>query len=306
MTSLYLSLILVTVIWGGAFPAIAVAMRSLTPYELLVYRHIIAVACFYPWLRKSWRALPMKELPVFLFLGTLMVPVYHIGLNGGQLRVPPAVASFIISLTPVLTGVLAGFVLNEKISLSSVAGLGLGLVGVAAMVLEGEIRGDFPWRWTLWVFVALVSAAVNTIVAKRVLARYDPVSFTSWSLGVGTLISVLLMPVMQKSYAAPRGAEVWVSLVFLGVISNFAAYWLWFNALKRLDASRTVSFLYLVPLWGLLLSALLTHEALTTGKVIGGALVVVGVVLGTRTLNRRSAAPAGETVGLPSDIHAGP
>jgi len=301
MTVLYFSLVMVTLIWGGAFPVIAIALKGLSPYEVLIYRHLIAVACFLPWLRKSWRMMPLKDLPIFLFVGTLMVPVYHIGLNVGELRVPPAIASFIVSLTPVVTAVLAGVFLRERLRTSSVVGLMMGLAGVSLMVREGEIRGDFPWQWTLWVFVALLSSAVNTVFAKHILARYDPISFTSWSLGIGTLMSVLLMPWVQEDYALPQGVEMWAALAFLGVISNFLAYALWFKALKRLEASQTVAFLYLVPLWGTLLSVLLTKEPLTMGKVVGGAMVIVGVVLGTRANGGGSGAPRVADRGLHSD-----
>lgn len=285
MISVYLSLVFVTAVWGGAFPAIAIALESLTPYEVLIYRHLLAILCFLPWMRRAQRSLRYRDVPTFLLVGFLMVPVYHIGLNMGELRVPPAVASFIVSLTPVLTSVLAHTFLKERRNFFSMAGLLMGLAGVATMVWEGEIRKDFSFLWTLWVFIALVSSAANTILAKRLLVKYDPMSFTTLSLGFGTAISLLLAPIIQPSFTIPEGIKVWTAVGFLGVVSNFLAYWLWFNALRHLEASQTVSFLYLVPLWGMLLSWVWTGEEITVWKLVGGSLVVSGVAMGTRAMN---------------------
>lgn len=291
MPELYLSLVFVTFVWGGAFPAIAIALRHLTPYEILVYRHILAVICFLPWLKEALRSLHRRDLTVFIIVGALMVPVYHIGLNVGEMQVPPAIAGFIVSLTPVLTAVLASLFLKERHNLASIVGFLLGLSGVALMVYEGNVRGDFPWLWILWVFVPLFSSAINTILAKRLLARYDPIPFTTLSLTIGTFLSILLMPFVQPSFGAPRHLETWAALAFLGIFSNFIAYYLWFNALKRLSASRTVSFLYLVPVWGMVLSVLWAKEQITAGKLWGGVIVVAGVALGTQATNARLSRP---------------
>jgi drug/metabolite transporter (DMT)-like permease len=124
---------------------------------------------------------------------------------------------------------------------------------------------------------------------KRMLARYQAVELTSYSVWAGTL---LLLPFAAglpgRMVSAPLSSTL--SVLYLGIGPAALAYVTWAMVLKRLPAGRAASLMYAVPVMAFLAGWIWLHEAPGPTDVLGGLLALAGVVV-VNTLGRIAARP---------------
>lgn len=128
-------------IWGTAFPAIRMGLESYTPEHLTLLRLLIAsfiTFCLFSFIYKL-RLPDLKDIPAIFIFGALGFTIYHIALNYGEKTVNAGSASLIISVTPIVTAILASVFLNEKMKLNGWIG---GVMSFAGIALISFSQGD--------------------------------------------------------------------------------------------------------------------------------------------------------------------
>ena len=161
-------------------------------------------------------------------------------------------------------------------------------------------------RGPLLVLIAPLTFAVYNILYKPLLGRFDLPALTA----AGGIAGSLLFLPFENTGAVDRfgalDAGAWISLAALGLGATLGGYVTWSIALRGLDASRAMSYLYLVPPLAVAIGALALDEPITAWLLLGGALVIGGVALAQRqpartgVLPPRACAEAGERQGCPT------
>ncbi len=159
-------------------------------------------------------------------------------------------------------------------------------------------------RGPLLVLLAPLTFAVYNILYKPLLARYDLLALTA----AGGLVGALLFIPFENTGAVDRfgalDAGDWVSLVALGLGATLSGYVTWSIALRGLEPSRAMSYLYCVPPLAVAIGALALGEHVTAWLLLGGALVIGGVALAQRQPARVAVAcPAAVRRGWPRRDH---
>lgn len=282
---LYAALIATTIVWGGSFVAVKQALRYLSPLELLLMRFVpaaLAFAALICWkeptalaklLRAEWRSLCL--------MGLFGVVVYHLALNTGAQLIPAGTASLIMAVNPAFIFLLSVLFLRERMTRIRVLGLCIAFLGLFIVIHfanSGEV--DFHYLRGVWItLIAPLSWAAYTVVSRPLAAQHPPLAVT----GMGTILGALPILCTARSSLfhglAVMPWDGWASIAFLSLLATVGGVTVWVTALQHLDASRVGGFIYLVPLWGVLLSQLLLGEPLTLPMVIGALVVISGVVL---------------------------
>jgi drug/metabolite transporter (DMT)-like permease len=134
----------------------------------------------------------------------------------------------------------------------------------------------------LVVLVAITGSAFYNVYSKRLLGRFSPLEVLVFGNLMSAGLSVPVVMGMEPGSLSAIGSytlRVWVSLAVLSVFSYGLAMVLWMYLLRRLDVSQASVSIYLLPLLGVLFSAVLLKEKITTAMLAGGLLTLAGTIL---------------------------
>jgi drug/metabolite transporter (DMT)-like permease len=233
--------------------------------------------------------LSRSELLLFAFLGIANQAVF-LGLGYvGMRSTSSGLAALVISANPVLTAVLAVAFLNERMTWRKVAGLLLGVAGVA-FVVESRMAGgtDHPAGIAL-LLAALVSLVGGTILYKK----FAPAGGGLW-IGNGVQSLAAGLATLPFAFAFENVGEIvpsWrlaLSLAYLALFVSIFAYLLWFHLLNVSGATAASAYHFVMPPLGLLFGWLLLGEQVALTDLIGIVPVAIGIYLVTRPASSRS------------------
>jgi drug/metabolite transporter (DMT)-like permease len=274
----------VVVVWAAAFSAIKHLLDAgLTAPEVAAGRYLVAAPGFVIVLIASGGlpGISRRDLARVAAAGLLVVAVYHISLNLGEERTTSGTAAVIIGTAPGMTLGLAIVLGLERFSAWRAAGLGLAFSGVVIVITQGSGQ-SFSLenaKGPLLVLPAPLSFALYNVIVKPLVGRIDAAAVSSAANLLGTLALLPLLRPSSLDHARALGAWDWTLVLYLGLICTLFAYNAWGLALRRLDASRAVAYLYGVPVLAVVIGALTLGESVTVWLALGAALVVGGVAV---------------------------
>ncbi len=160
-----------------------------------------------------------------------------------------------------------------------VAGTILAFSGIA--LISKPTSGDFIG--ILLVFISTLSAAIYTVLGKRLMKKYDAITLTSNSMILGSLPLLLFLPRSISQMVTNLSLNLELSILFLGVFSTYLGYMGWYYFLKTEEASKASIFLLAIPLVSLAAGSLLLNEELTLTIIAGTLAVIAGILLVVRS-----------------------
>ena len=203
----------------------------------------------------------------------------------GMRTIPPATAAVLLFTNPLWVALLGRWVLGEQLHAGRLAGLALGVVGVAlALGGAAPVAGEGALVGELFALGAGLSWAGATVLQKRVALPVSPWALSFWQMGAGALALLALGPLVGEP-PAPWGRLTpadWAWFAWLVLPGSTASFGLWFLALRRGGATRTSSFLFLAPLFATVLAWAVLGATLRPAQALGGALVGLAIYLVNR------------------------
>ncbi|MGA4462630.1 DMT family transporter [Bacillus bombysepticus] len=265
-------------IWGTAFPAIRLGLESYTPEHLTLLRLLIAsfILLLFSFIYKL-RLPDLKDIPAFFIFGALGFTIYHIALNYGEKTVNAGSASLIISVTPIVTAILASVFLNEKMKLNGWIG---GVMSFAGIALISFSQGDAIQLNSggLFILLAAISESLFFVFQTSYLKKYGFLPFTIYTIFSSTVCMLIFLPgVYQEILAAPL--EVNLSVIYLGVFPTVLPYIALAYIISRTGASEATSSLYLTPITACFIAWIWLGEVPTLVSIIGGGITILGIVI---------------------------
>ncbi|WP_161519871.1 MULTISPECIES: DMT family transporter [Bacillus] len=265
-------------IWGTAFPAIRMGLESYTPEHLTLLRLLIAsfILLLFSFIYKL-RLPDLKDIPAIFIFGALGFTIYQIALNYGEKTVNAGSASLIISVTPIVTAILASVFLNEKMKLNGWIG---GFMSFAGIALISFSQGDaFQLNsGGLFILLAAISESLFFVFQTSYLKKYGFLPFTIYTILSSTVCMLMFLPgVYQKILAAPP--EVNLSVIYLGVFPTVLPYIALAYIISRAGASEATSSLYLTPITACFIAWIWLGEVPTLVSIIGGGITILGIVI---------------------------
>ncbi len=308
--STHLLLLLVAVVWGstwavGRFLSYGLddARASMGPATSAWLRYVFAVVGFMVWCwiyrnRGGPRVLPQgkKAWKYTFWMALLGTMGYQLLFMNGMKWTAAGDASMIIPMNPVFTVLLAVPLLGQRLSPRMVLGLLVGLIGVS-IVVSWSPNTEIPFNHRLIGAVMIGLAALTWAATSNLtkMALLDGTIGTSleivvWYSIVGWVLLTpwMLVEIWQSGMPIPNATE-WISVAYLGVISTVLTYAWFARGIDRIGATAAASYVFLVPVFGVLSGWLLLDESIGVSMLVGFCLIVFGVSEVQRESERLSA-----------------
>jgi len=277
-------LALVVVVWAGAFAAIKQLIDDgLAAPDIALGRYLVAAPGFAIALiaTRGMPGLGRRDLVRLVVAGLLVVTVYHLSLNAGERLTTAGTAAVVVAAAPGIALAMAVAIGQEQFSRRRAAGLAISFAGVVVVVLlgSGQRISFASAHGPLLVLAAPVAFAAYNVIVKPLLPRYGALSVTAAASLIGTAALVPFASGGSLHRVSDLDAGGVALLLYLGLAATLAGYIGWTRGLRHLDASRTVAYLYGVPVVAIIIGALTLGEDVTAWLALGGGLVVAGVAL---------------------------
>jgi drug/metabolite transporter (DMT)-like permease len=276
-----LSLVLLAAIWGASYLFIRVAAPALGPFPLIDARVLLAglvlllpalAAGHLPAMRARWRTL--------LALGLVNAAAPFSLIAYAELHLTASLTAILMTTAPLLSALVAALWLGERLTARRLAGLLLGIAGVAVLV------GWSPLPVTAELLTAAGALLLAALcyglgaVYSKTLPSAPPLMLATGQQLAAALL--LLLPALATLPAAPDLAPpVLGSLLGLAVLSTAAAYLIYFRLIERIGPTGTLSVGYLIPFFGLLWGTVALAEPINAGALAGLAVILLSVALVT-------------------------
>jgi drug/metabolite transporter (DMT)-like permease len=288
------------VAWGIPYLLIKVAVDEVSPAQLVLARTGLAALILLPIAIAKGALRPLvphwRWMLVFV---VVEIAVPWVLLGSAETRLPSSTTGLLIAAVP-LAGLAIAFATGraERLAPQAWVGLGLGIVGVAALV--GLDVGGSDLGAVAEVGVVVVGYAAGPAILSRPLSGLPGIGIMASAL---TLTALAYVPIVLLTDgppgALPSGRVVW-SIVALAVVCTAAAFMLLFALVQEVGPVRATTITYVNPAVAVVAGALVLDEPVTVWTVLGFALVVSGSFLVNRG-GRPQLPPAVEIVDETAD-----
>jgi len=287
-------LLFLSVLWGGSFFFIEVALETVAPFTLVLIRVAIAAAFLWLWLliRRERMNLPPGAAFALLVLALLNNVIPFILFAWAQAEITGGLASILNATTPIWGVIVAhAFTADEKANPGKVAGVLLGFGGVAVMIgadLLGDI-GTSALAQLACLFSTLCYALAGVWARRFRTMGVSPAAVSTGQLTAAAIVVLPLVLIFEPpGQAVTPTPEAWMALIALALFCTSIAYVLYFRLLASAGATNSLLVTFLIPVSAILLGTLILHESLEPRHVLGMALIGAGLAaIDGRLLRRR-------------------
>lgn len=279
-------------LWSTAFVAIRVALQDYSPGSIALFRFFIAGLCLLvPYFRIPKRhVLETREVFLLFMIGPIGIGGYSLLLNHSELEIPAGIASFVVSLTPVISSLLAVFLLKEKVSSRVLWGLAVSFLGLLLIAL-GDIHN---LKYNLALFLLLLAVLCGGIqsISQKILLNTLPalelVTLATW-------FTVMLLSIYSVELAHNIQTASWpttLSCLYLGVVPAFVAQWCWSHALAKMPLVHANTYLFAMPILTTMMGFMALGETPGLFGFLGGMLALLGAYVSVRQPSVPTTSPA--------------
>ena len=271
------------ILWSSAFITTKPIIDNSDPFSALAFRFFIAMLGFYLFAVFTEQKILVSKKNFFesFFSGVLFHGFYLGGVFYSiSIGMPTAIAALIVTLQPVLTNILSGPVLNEKVSAKQWIGVLLGFAG-AGLVLGFDIGSKIPVSGLISTVIALLAITFSTLWQKK-LSNNLPLSISNMNQALGGCLFHLLIIIVFVDPYIDFSQTFIIAMSHQIFLVSFGAFTILMFLIKNNSASKTVSIFFLIPATSAFMAWLFLDESLTNLDIVGFLITSIGVYIATR------------------------
>jgi drug/metabolite transporter (DMT)-like permease len=281
--SAYAVMLLQSLFASGTHLVAKVVVGAVDAFTLTLIRSLIAALAMVLLLFVRGDRLSIRREDYWLVLGLafLAVPVNQFLFLFGMRYTTPSNAALLYATTPILVVLFSRWFLGEQLTRRKIAGVILGFIGVAVVILERGVDASMQYLFgNVILYVAVLAWGLYTVLGKRLIAIYGAVHASSITLIGGTLLFIPLglLSAVRFPYGSLSAAN-WLEILYLGLITSVVSYLLWYFALARIEAGKVALFANLQPILTTIMAVVLLGQDITVPFLLGGTIAIAGVIV---------------------------
>ena len=270
-------------LWSSAFITTKPIVDNSDPFAALAFRFFFVAVGFYLFSLYSNHSIIIKQKN--LIESVLSGILFHGFYLGGvffsiSIGMPTGIAALIVTLQPILTNVLSGPILGEKVNFKQWIGVLLGFVG-AALVLGLDVGQEIPLFGLIATIIALIAITTSTIWQKK-LSNNLPLSVSNFYQAIGGCLFHIVTVILFAEPYIDFTKTFFVAMSHQIFLVSFGAFTILMFLIKNNSASKTVSIFFLIPATSAFMAWLFLNENLTNMDLLGFLIASIGVYIATR------------------------
>lgn len=289
----YFLMLIVSFFWALGHPLGRIILQKIHPLLLATLTMVVGFIGIFIFLLasgklKEVRKLSYRDILISLGLGVLGFFLYQILTFSALSRIPASINAVLVSNNVVFIVLLSALFLKERIRLLSIVGIILAIGGVVLVTFNrgfsiANVSGGIDFLGCGFSLMAALSASLYSVIGKKVLDSNNPLIVAALAMFSGAVLLVIMT-------AATTGfSEIisvgWITIlliVLLGLTMISIAYPLWFICLKKFPASQISIYIYLTPVFAVILSLIILNERFSWLFWVGGFLILGGIIITNR------------------------
>jgi drug/metabolite transporter (DMT)-like permease len=231
--------------------------------------------------RPTWR-----DWGKFAAAGIFGQTLAQLGMTWGIVKSLASNGAILNLLIPIITAVLASFMLKERLTMLRILCFAVGMVGVVLLSMPDFRQSSFGEMKYLagnaLIFGGCCGSSFYNTYCKGLLRRFQEVEILIFSYITSALFSIPLIIWVEPFDMTVLGRmdwKAWAAFAFLALFMYGASMLLFFAVLQHIDVTVASMSLYMVPVFGVILAAVFVGERLGPTALIGAAIVLVATVL---------------------------
>lgn len=277
----WIRLIILSLLWGGSYIWIEIALLTISPLMIVFFRVFMASI----FLLSVCKILKLSfVINKRLFIIFLMISLFNnvIPFNliaWGQSQITASVSSILNATTPLFTVILANYwPKGEKATLNRIIGVVVGICGVSILMgfsfddLNNSIDGQIA------ILLASVSYAISVLFGKQIDSSIHPAISATMMLCISSIILMPIVIYMGVDFIAVSKIESIIPLLGLSIFSTAVAYLIFYKLIKNIG-SNVMLVTLLMPISAIFMSIIFLGESIATQHIIGLILILIGLIL---------------------------
>ncbi|MCE5275706.1 MAG: DMT family transporter [Syntrophaceae bacterium] len=270
------------VLWASSFIALKLAFAAYDPMVVIFGRMITASlgfcigASFFRW------SLPRREdLTLIGFMVVCEPCLYFLFEASALMNTSASQAGMITAMLPLMVAIAAGVYLKEVVTVRTIAGFIVAIMGACLLSLGAEVNhgAPNPVLGNFYEFMAMVFATGYTIALKRLSERYDPFFLTALQAFAGSIFYLPFLFLPSTTLPIRIDAVPAFSIAYLGIVVTMGAYGLYNYSVSKVPASQAAAFVNLIPVFTVILGWIVLGERFTPLQYVASGLVILGVFM---------------------------
>ncbi|MCK5101047.1 MAG: DMT family transporter [Desulfobacteraceae bacterium] len=274
-------IIILSIIWGGSFFFVEVAVRQMTPLTIVLCRVGFASTIMLGFVYLTGRKMPasINMWIAFLILGVLNNVIPFSLITWGQKYIDSSLAAILNAAAPIFSVILAHFLTKEeRLTPKRIAGVLLGWIGVAVLIGVEALEGiGLAFIGQLAVLGAGLFYACAAIFGRR-FKDIDPIVVTTGMLSGSTIMMIPLVLMIEQPWNLSPDITTWIAISGLSIICTSLAYIIYFRVLASAGPTNILLVTFLIPVSAIFLGVVFLGEQPGWNVFSGMALIFLGLI----------------------------
>ncbi|HOK38877.1 MAG: DMT family transporter [Bacteroidales bacterium] len=283
LIKVYIFLIFSMILWGSSFVWGKIALNFYGTNTIVFLRLLVSTIVLLPILifLKKLRIPKLKDLPLFLLLAFFEPFLYFLGETNGLRYLSPSISAVFIAVIPLFTPFIAWYFLKEKISMITLSGIIISILGICVLVLGKNLNLEVSPKGILLTMIAILAANGYSVMIKKIPDAYSIFTIILWQniLGLIFFLPLFLLTGAKDIFETGLLREPLIAIINLGIFASTLAFLFYMYGLKFMSISKVNVFTNTIPIFTIFISWLFYDEALTAKKLIAVLIVVAGVII---------------------------
>lgn len=285
----YISMVFATILFAGAFIAGKLGVGEFSPVVMTYLRISLAAIIIFPIMlhkeKENWKI--NKEEGILAFkLGLIGMTFYHLLFFSALRYTTASNASVINASMPVLTAIIAFFILKEKLSFRRTFFIFTAFLGVVLTITKWDLTSIYTNGFNkgdLLMICATTSWATYGVIAKKGMKSIKPLKLTAYSF---VMCVIILTPFALKEIIFENALDVppkaYLAIVYMALFPTVIGYTVQQTCIKHIGPSNTALFINLVPIFSIFMATIFLGESLYPLTIVSAFIIILSVISFTR------------------------